>query len=57
MTGHDLELSAPSTWPQDEHAFCGCGRLMRRDDAGRLVCDDCETAADDAAVIVAEVMS
>ena len=53
-----LELSPRSQWPNDEHAFCPCGGLMCFDaDTGLLVCDDCRTAADDAAVIVAEVMS
>lgn len=49
------DYSFPSTWPDDEHAFCGCGGLMSPDNTGLLVCADCRTAADDAALIVAEV--
>jgi len=49
------EPSSPSTWPPDEHAFCPCGGLMSPDNTGLLVCADCQTAADDAALIVAEV--
>ena len=53
------EPSFPSTWPDNEHALCGyCGALMSFNAAtGRLECADCLTSADDAAAIVAEVMS
>lgn len=44
-----------SAWPQDEHASCPCGGFMSPDNTGLLVCADCRTAADDAALIVAEV--
>jgi hypothetical protein len=53
------EPSFPSEWPPDEHAFCPppCGGLMSPDNTGLLVCADCATIADDAAPIVAQVMS
>ncbi len=52
------EPTSPSTWPQDEHAFCPtCDGLMSPDNTAQLVCADCETAADDAALIVAEVIA
>ncbi len=45
-------LSFPSTWPDDEHAFCpDCTALMCRDNRGLLVCPDCKVAALDAAEV------
>jgi hypothetical protein len=39
----------PSTWPDDEHAFCPCGLVMSRDNTGTLVCEGCRVVAEDAA--------
>ena len=53
------EPTFPSTWPPDAHAFCPppCGGLMSPDNTGTLVCAGCGTAADDAALNVAEVIA
>ncbi|WP_045740977.1 hypothetical protein [Actinoplanes rectilineatus] len=54
------ELTFRSGWPDDEHAFCPCGSpvpMSFNAATGRLECDDCLTAAVDAAAIVAEVAS
>ena len=54
--GQVPELVFRSEMPDDDHAFCPCGALMCFNaGTGRLECDDCQTAADDAAVIVAGV--
>ncbi|BAL87241.1 hypothetical protein AMIS_20210 [Actinoplanes missouriensis 431] len=54
----DLDLIPVSEFPDDEHAICPCGGLMSFNaKTGQLECDDCLTAADDAAVILAEVRS
>jgi thymidylate synthase len=47
-----LELSPPSSWPDDEHALCPppCHGLMVFDAArGELRCDECGLRAEDAA--------
>lgn len=51
----DLELSAPSSWPADEHALClpTCGGLMCVTAQGELRCDRCGLLAADAAALQA----
>jgi hypothetical protein len=47
------EPTFPSTWPDDEHAFCDCGALMSFNaSTGQLECGDCPAASVDATVIV-----